>query len=113
MSGSGGGAVSDVYYDGVMVCFGESERLVNGMAQIQRFKWIAVDGKSGRFGMTERHLAEWHTGAADKARDKQEYDVRVRARRGRKKLVRREGAYFGPNLRQQLEGMLRVSAGSR
>ena len=89
------GAVSDVYYDGAIVCFGESERLENSMAQIQRFKRIAVDGKSGRFE-AEKHLAEWHAGAADRGRDKQEYDVRVRTRRGRKKLVRREGAYLDP-----------------
>ena len=63
------------------------------MAQIQRFKRIAVDGKSGRFE-AENHLAEWHAGAADSARDEQEYDVGVRTRRGRKKLVQREVAYL-------------------
>ena len=75
--------------------FGESERLENSMAQIKRFKRVAVDGKSGRFE-AEKYLAEWHAGAADKAMDKQEYDVRVRTRRGRKKPVRREGSYLDP-----------------
>ena len=70
---------------------GEKQRLAVSKKQIEVFRRVAVDGRSGRFE-AERQAA----GAADRARDKQEYDVRVRVRRGRNKLVRREGAYLDP-----------------
>ena len=70
---------------------GENQRLAASKKQIERFRRIAVDGKSGRVE-SEKRLAEWHVGAADRARDKQVYGEEVRAWQARKRLVRREGA---------------------
>ena len=73
------GAVDDVTDDGEMICSGENERLQGSIAQMRRFKRVALDGKSGRFE-AEKHLAEWHAGAADRARDMQVYGEENRAR---------------------------------
>jgi hypothetical protein len=80
------GAVGDVTDDGVMICSGENERLQASIAQMQRFKRVALDGKSGRFE-AEKHLAEWHAGAAERARDKQVYGEERRARQVRRRQV--------------------------
>ena len=92
------GAVDDVIDDGVMTCSGENERLQGSMVQMQRFKRIAADGKSGKFE-AEKHLAEWHAGAADRARDRRVYGEERRARQARSKQLcrRREGAYADPS----------------
>ena len=90
------GAVDDVTNDGVMICSGENERLQGSIAQMQRFKRVALDGKSGRFE-AEKHLAEWHASATERARDMQVYGEERRARQARKKLVRRQGACADPS----------------
>lgn len=82
------GAVADSRHRAKLVCFGEEQRMESSMEQMSRFRKIAVDGKSGRFE-SEKHLAEWHAGSADRARDRKVYDAERRARK-----ERRTGSYL-------------------
>ena len=44
----------------------------NSVPQMNNFKMVAVDGKGERF-QAEKCAAEWHAGAAGRARDRDNY----------------------------------------
>ena len=84
------------------------------MLKMQAVDKLALDGKSGRFE-AEKHLAEWHAGAADRAKDMQVYGEERRARQARKKLVRRQGACADPSCDSSSEeccGLLQSADGA-
>ena len=61
------GAMDDLSSGGALVCFGEEQRLAISMAQMDRLRKIADEGKSERL-QAERHKIEWFAGAADRAK---------------------------------------------
>ena len=90
------GAADDVRTGGVMVRFGEKVRMEGTLKQIEVFKKTAIDGKADRF-QAEKYTAGAADRRAERARARQVGEVGVRARLGRKKLVRRGGACVDPS----------------
>ena len=62
-------AAYDARYCESMNFIGEKQRLAASKKQIEVFRRVAVDGKSGRLE-AERHATEWTAGATDRARDR-------------------------------------------
>jgi hypothetical protein len=71
-------AVHDCKYREKLVCFGEEQRLSISMAQMDRLKKIAAEGKSERLQAEKRRI-EWLAGATDRRQELAVHDKRQRA----------------------------------